>query len=138
MRVAKLTKRELRVELDQLGLTMPQAIVLRTLGSAGGRTSSGELCRECDMLASTATGVFDRLEQQGYIKRERDSEDRRVVWVELTKSGADLQARMPMWQEQMAKAFTALPADELRSLDDAFRRVAEELERKERRDARNH
>jgi DNA-binding MarR family transcriptional regulator len=82
--------------------------------------------------------VFDRLEQQGFIKRERDSEDRRVVWVELTKSGAELQARMPMWQEQMAKAFTHLPADELRSLDDAFRRVAEELERKEGRDARNH
>jgi DNA-binding MarR family transcriptional regulator len=138
MRVAKLTKRELRAELDSLGLTLPQATVLRGLGAAGGRTSSGELCRECDMLASTATGVFDRLEQQGFIRRERDSEDRRVVWVELTAAGAELQARMPTWQEQMARAFGHLPADELRSLDDAFRRVAEELERKEGAHARNH
>ena len=138
MRVAKLSKRELRLQLDEFGLTMPQAAVLRALGDHGGRTSSGELCRECEMLASTATGVFDRLEQQGFIRRERDSEDRRVVWVELTKAGAGLQERMPTWQEQMARAFSHLSADELRSLDDAFRRVAEELERKEKRDARNH
>ena len=66
-RVAKSTKRSIRADLEDLGLTVPQAMVLHTLAAADERLSARELGRECDMLASTMTGVVDRLEQQGYV-----------------------------------------------------------------------
>jgi len=34
------------------------------------------------------TGIVDRLEEQGFVRRERSTEDRRVVVVELTPEGA--------------------------------------------------
>src|SRR3954451_4721682 len=94
-RVAKLAKRSVRADLEELGLTMPQAMLLHHLAADGGRRSARELGRECDMLASTATGVIDRLERDGYVRRERDLDDRRVVWVQLTDKGEALQGKLP-------------------------------------------
>ena len=91
-RVAKSTKRSIRADLEALGLTVPQGMALHTLAAAGGRLSARELGRECDMLASTATGVVDRLELHGLVERERDNDDRRVVWIKLTEQGAELQS----------------------------------------------
>ena len=40
------------------------------------------------------TGLLDRLENQGLIQRERCTEDRRVVYVELTDTAKDLLKRL--------------------------------------------
>src|ERR1700753_4046983 len=90
--ILKSAKRSVRIELEKVGLTTPQAMVLHTLAASDGRRlSARELGRECDMLASTMTGVVDRLEQQGYVRRERDDHDRRVVWINLTPEGEQIQ-----------------------------------------------
>ena len=122
-RVAKSTKRSIRADLEALGLTVPQGMVLHTLAAAGGRLSARELGRECDMLASTATGVVDGLELHGLVERERDNDDRRVVWIKLTEQGAELQSRLPAFQHRVGQAFTVLSARELEQLLDAVRRV---------------
>ena len=75
------------------------------------------------MLASTATGVVDRLELHGLVERERDNDDRRVVWIKLTEQGAELQTRLPAFQYRVGQAFTVLSARELEQLLDAVRRV---------------
>src|SRR5207248_3247619 len=77
---------------------------------------------ECDMLASTATGVIDRLEQHGYVRRERDGDDRRVVWVELTDAGRRVQSEIPAMGEHMGRAFTALSLRELEQMLEWVRR----------------
>jgi len=84
------SKRSLRPLLEAEGVTMPQAMLLQALQRAGGRQSARELGRECHMLASTVTGVIDRLEAAGLVQRERDSRDRRIVWVVLTGDGEEL------------------------------------------------
>ena len=96
------SKRSIRPLLEAQGVTMPQAIVLQTLRSAGGRQPARELGRECHMLASTVTGVIDRLELAGHVRRERDSRDRRIVWVVLTEEGEQLVERIPSFFEQIA------------------------------------
>ena len=40
------------------------------------------------------TGLLDRLEKQGLVQRERCTEDRRVVYVELTDAARELLQRM--------------------------------------------
>ncbi len=127
-RIAKHTKRAMRTELELLNLTLPQAIALHTLAGAGGRLSARELGRECDMLASTATGVIDRLEQHGFVRRERDDEDRRVVWVTLTGTGSAMQERLPGFSRYWGRTFTVLPVAELEQLVALVKRVEEALD----------
>ncbi len=46
-----------------------------------------ELAKECGLALSSTTGVIDRLIAKGCVKRTRDEEDRRKVFVELDKKG---------------------------------------------------
>jgi DNA-binding MarR family transcriptional regulator len=127
-RIAKHTKRTMRHELELVGLTLPQAMALHTLAASGGRLSARELGRECDMLASTATGVVDRLEQHGYVRRERDAEDRRVVRVTLTEAGHELRERLPGFSRYWGQTFTVLPVRELEQLVALVKRVEEAID----------
>ena len=45
--------------------------------------------------SSTVTGIIDRLEDKGVVKRARTSQDRRVVTVELTDTGRILAENAP-------------------------------------------
>ena len=45
--------------------------------------------------SSTITGIIDRLEQKGLVKRMRISTDRRVITVDLTKNGKVLAENAP-------------------------------------------
>jgi DNA-binding MarR family transcriptional regulator len=121
--VAINAKRTIRPLLEAEGVTMPQAMVLQTLSRAGGRQAARELGRECHMLASTVTGVIDRLEQAGHVRRERDVRDRRIVWVVLTEDGEVLVERLPQFFEHVGRAFTALPARELEQMRESLLRV---------------
>jgi DNA-binding MarR family transcriptional regulator len=127
-RIAKHTKRSVRHDLEQVGLTLPQAMALHTLAGADGRLSARDLGRECDMLASTATGVIDRLEQHGYVRRERDAGDRRMVWIQLTQAGAELQKRLPGFTSYWGQTFTVLPLRDLEQLVALVERVQESIE----------
>src|SRR5512138_3718434 len=74
---------------EQLGLTAPQTHALLWLGHDGPLTM-GELARRVAVTEKTVTGLVDRLERDGYLRRERDPEDRRVVRARATGRGAAL------------------------------------------------
>ena len=116
-------KRATRPLVEEQGVTMPQALALHMLHAAGGRLAARDLGRECHMLASTITGVIDRLETAGHVRRERDQRDRRVVWVTLTDAGRELVDRLPTFSDEMGRLLGALPAKELEQMRDSLRRV---------------
>ena len=78
----------------QYGITGPQLWVLKTVFKNGG-LPLGELSQKMYLHPSTITGVVDRLEKKGYVSRDRDQEDRRVVMVQLTPKGKRLVKRAP-------------------------------------------
>ncbi len=130
--IIKSAKRSMRAELEEVGLTVPQAMVLHTLAASGARLSARELGRECDMLASTMTGVVDRLEQQGYVRRERDDHDRRVVWIDLTPEGEQIQSTLGGFFSQFGQTFSVLGAKDLERLAELLGRVAAAIEKEGR------
>lgn len=52
-----------------------------------GRCMMTELAKECGFPLSSMTGIVDRLVTKEYVARFRSDEDRRSVFVELTKKG---------------------------------------------------
>jgi DNA-binding MarR family transcriptional regulator len=122
-------KRVTRPLVEEQGVTMPQALALHMLNGAGGRLTARDLGRECHMLASTITGVIDRLESAGHVRRERDQRDRRVVWISLTDAGRELVDRLPTFSDQMGRLLGTLPAKELEQMRESLRRVLQAAER---------
>lgn len=54
-----------------------------------------ELARELQTDAGAMTRLLDRLEAKGLCRRQRSTEDRRIVRIELTPAGEEVAARVP-------------------------------------------
>lgn len=50
-------------------------------------TTPGQLARRLMVTPAVVTGLIDRLERRGFVRRESESEDRRRIHLELTEEG---------------------------------------------------
>ncbi len=102
---------------DRLGL-------YRALDVSGHMTA-GELARATGLTTASITGVVDRLEEAGFVTRERDPHDRRrvVVQINLERAVKDVaKIFAPMlgsWREMAAR----YSDDELRLIVDFYARM---------------
>jgi DNA-binding MarR family transcriptional regulator len=78
--------------VEERGLSLAGFDVLTTLRRAGSpyRLTAGELATSGLITSAGVTLRLDRLEKDGLIVRERDPEDRRVVYSRLTDQGLRL------------------------------------------------
>ena len=53
-----------------------------------------DLAHRLDMDGSTLTGILDRMEKRGFIKRKEDPEDRRSILVCLTHKSMEIRPQM--------------------------------------------
>ena len=74
----------------EYGLTSSQYNVLRILRGEGKPTPCLEVADRMIQAVPAITGLIDRLEKQGLVSRERCTEDRRVVYVEITNKALTL------------------------------------------------
>ncbi len=77
-------------ELGQFGVTPVQYMVLKCLWDENGVTVK-QLADRLQLDSSTITGILDRLEIKGMIKRKPDPNDRRALSVVLTPKGKALE-----------------------------------------------
>jgi DNA-binding MarR family transcriptional regulator len=71
------------------GLTGPQLTVIKLLESIHDLSLSS-LSERIRAQNSTVTGIIDRMEREGLVRRERSTTDRRVVHIRLSDKGARL------------------------------------------------
>lgn len=106
--------------LKPYGVTETQYNVLRILRGAGEKG----LCRHevRDRLISQVpdvTRLLDRLEEMGFIVRQRDATDRRMVTSRITREGLRLLARMDEPVQEITRALIGhMSARNLRALID--------------------
>jgi DNA-binding MarR family transcriptional regulator len=67
---------------ERIGINVTDLNCLNILALTGHMTA-GELARETGLTTASITGVLDRLEEAGFVRRERDPGDRRRVIVRL-------------------------------------------------------
>ncbi len=84
LRTSDLLENRLGRLFREYGLTASQYNVLRILRGEGKPLPSLEIADRLIQVVPAITGLIDRLEKQGLVQRQRCTEDRRVVYVEIT------------------------------------------------------
>lgn len=111
--------------LREMGLTVPQADVLFTLGNTPGMTCK-EIGERTLITKGTLTGVLDRMERKGLCRRVRSSDDRRCVNIVLTEAGEALFVKsFPRHIANLETRFAGLSKQELADLQTGLRRLRE-------------
>lgn len=91
---------------DRLGLNLTDHKALGTLLDAGQPLTPGQLATQMGLTTGAITGIVDRLEQAGFVRRKRDPQDRRQVSLELNLDRVRRQV-FPLF-EQLGKRMNAL------------------------------
>lgn len=87
--ISVLIKRRGREILNDFPITPPQFNALLALRHLGVPTMS-QLCDHLGLASSTVTDLVDRMERTGLVERVRDSEDRRVIRLQVTERGQEV------------------------------------------------
>ncbi len=69
------------------GLTPSQYNVLRILRGEGQPLPCLEIADRMIQVVPAITGLVDRLEKEEFVRRQRCTEDRRVIYIEITDKG---------------------------------------------------
>jgi DNA-binding MarR family transcriptional regulator len=114
-----------RPYLERLGITYLQYLTLMVLWEKDGSTVS-EIGERLMLDSGTLTPVLKRLETDGFIKRQRDSDDDRVVQNWLTARGRTLKRRAVDIPTQLLCS-TTVSLDEVSRLKSAIAPVLDKL-----------
>ncbi|MFZ5986021.1 MAG: MarR family winged helix-turn-helix transcriptional regulator [Bacillota bacterium] len=87
--VGKILKLNIRKGFEDIGITLPQSMVIRTLMRFG-KMKISELSSKLNLSNSTVSGIVDRLEKQQIVERTRSEEDKRIVYVSLSPKSEDM------------------------------------------------
>jgi len=111
-------------------LTPSQFAVLEALFHLGSLTQ-GEVSTKVLKSGSNMTTVIDNLERDGLVKRERDVKDRRVIHVNLTKTGAaKLESVLPNHIAALVEEFSVLSASEQETMAELCKKLGKGRESK--------
>ena len=101
-------------------LSWPQLKILASLAAEGEARSASDLCKSISYDAGAMTRMIDRLESKGLIRRERCTNDRRLVYLELTQAGRTIWPKMKEVARRnvnaMLRGFTREEAQQLEAL----------------------
>lgn len=92
--LSQLLARTFQERLEPFGLTPFHWVVLCCLWQEDGLATS-TLGERLQQVGGTLTGVLDRMEERGLVRRERDSRDRRIWRIWLTEAGKQLEKELP-------------------------------------------
>jgi DNA-binding MarR family transcriptional regulator len=107
----------------ETGLTGPQVWAIKVIEKHGPLRVS-DLARLMYLHPATVGGILDRLEMRGLIVRNRSTEDRRVVEVNLTDDGRSMVAHSPeAASNRIVRGLEALHPDELSTIHQGLDRL---------------
>ena len=119
-----------REVLKDFPITPAQFDLLQKIYFSGEQTMT-ELSKMLGIAKSTTTGLVSRLEKEGFVQRNRKSEDKRIITVGITKKGEDLINRVILkrieFVEKALKEFDLNAKEQLIELLNKFNEVLKNI-----------
>jgi DNA-binding MarR family transcriptional regulator len=113
-------------------LTNDQHYVLSHIHKTGGCTST-ELSDAFDVNKSAITAIINRMADRGLIKRTRDENDRRVVYLTLTDTGEELFQNCQEKVHQLVESIiTQFDETEITNFITTYEKLAQILDNKKK------
>jgi DNA-binding MarR family transcriptional regulator len=109
---------------SQFELSPAQCHVLHLI-EPGQPITMGRLAEALACDASNVTGLVDRLESRGLVRRQPSSEDRRIKVLELTPAGARLRSTVLERMTKPPDSLTRLSVEEQQALVRILKRLME-------------
>jgi DNA-binding MarR family transcriptional regulator len=106
---------------QEFDLAPQQAIALRILGA--GPRPMGELAKYLMCDSSNVTGITDRLEERGLVRRTLSDQDRRVKLLVLTDEGESLRKEITERLAEPPRWLSSLPEADQRKLKEILERA---------------
>lgn len=117
-----LTEQSRKVERET-SLTGTQLWVVKILKETAPMKVS-DLARRMYLHPATMVGLLDRLETKGLLKRTRCEKDRRVVFIDLTEQGRELEVNSPeVVQSLLVSGLEATGTKELKLISEGLGRI---------------
>jgi DNA-binding MarR family transcriptional regulator len=110
---------------ELLGLNTIDHKCLDIIVRANSSITGAQLANIAGLSSGAITGVIDRLEKAGYVVRERDQKDRRLVYIRpvMQKIEKDIGPIFESLQEIMTKIYSNYSDKELASILDATTKI---------------
>ncbi|MGG6269735.1 MarR family winged helix-turn-helix transcriptional regulator [Leptolyngbya sp. AN03gr2] len=125
--IAQLGTRRFQERLDPFELTPFHWVVLCCLWQEDGQATSG-IGEKLQQVGGTLTGVLDRMCDRGLIRRERDTQDRRIWRIWLTEAGEELKTTLPPVAMSLAQVMmTGISPEEQAALSEWVNRAIANL-----------
>jgi MarR family transcriptional regulator, organic hydroperoxide resistance regulator len=118
-------KQRLVTMAQEFELAPQQMIALRMLGAGPRKMSDLAHALFCDN--SNVTGIVDRLEKRGLVRREAAEGDRRVKLLVLTDEGERMRVEITKRMAQPPAPIASLSEKDQRALRDILKRALEDL-----------
>lgn len=117
--------RAYRSRLSHIGITYSQYLVMMVLWEADGITVKN-IAQQLYLDSPTITPLLKRLESAGFVNRQRNAIDERVVNVFLTDAGRTIQARVAEMQKGVA-CQTGMPESQFIELRSTLHELIESI-----------
>lgn len=112
-------------------LTVPQLLALMCIAEEG-PVSSTHISQRIHLSGSTVVGLVDRLEAKGLVRRERSTEDRRLVYIGATPLGIKVASEAPSpLQDQLVLRLAELEPADREQIAQSLERVVELMQARE-------
>ena len=110
--------------LSPAGISGPQTFALACLKYGGSPMIPSRLASYLAQESQSLTGLIDRMEQHGWVRRVRDLPDRRSLRLEITSAGeSKLDEALGQGLRAATSIFECLDPDELHRLAELLERV---------------
>lgn len=126
-RITATAKRRIVKMREQGDLSGAQLWALTQVKSAPGQTMQ-ELAAALAIHQSTASNLVEKLDSGGFVRKKRETLDRRVVRLYITAAGTQLLRKAPSpAQDVLPEAVKQLTDEELRALEQSLQLLAKKL-----------
>jgi DNA-binding MarR family transcriptional regulator len=127
-RTQRLMQERIEILFAEQGCTLQQWVVLMHLRD-GLATTVADLCRDLHHDSGAMTRLIDQLESRNLLERRRNSEDRRVIELFITKDGNELLDQLiPTACGMLNSTLEGFSRDEVKVLQSSLRKILGRLE----------